>query len=149
MTHKQVISQFQNWFENRLNPEQKVKIERHLYECSECRTYYNRMRMLLLPPEKELFPGLQPDPYMATRIKAMNRKEVRWYQPMHWLKWTLIGAATSIAIFIGVEMGNSLYSVTQVDYGNEIAVTYYQAFSQNGIADQWQDIIKTKKDTDK
>lgn len=149
MTHKQVISQFQNWFEDRLNPEQRVQVERHLYECPECQTYYNRMGMLFQSPEKELFPELRPDPYMATRIKAMSRKNIRWYQPVHWLKWTLIGAATSIAIFIGVEMGNSLYSVTQADYGNEIAVTYYQAFSQNGIADQWQDVIKTKKDTDK
>ncbi len=149
MTHKQVISQFQDWFESRLKKEQRTKLEQHLEECSECRIYFERMSLLLRSPDKDVFPELQPDPFMATRIKAKSREKEHWYQPVHWLKWTLIGAATSVAILIGVEMGNSLYTVTQTDYGNEIAVTYYQAFSQNGIADQWQDVIKTKEDTNK
>lgn len=149
MTHKQVISQFQDWFEDRLKKEQKTKLERHLDECPECRMYFERMSLLLRAPDKDLFPELQPDPFMATRIKAMSRQKRHWFQPVHWLKWTLVGAATSLAILIGVEMGNSLYTITQADYGNEIVVTYYQAFSQNGIADQWQDVINSEKDTNK
>jgi len=151
MTHKQAISQFQNWFENRLSDEKRSQLEHHLDACKQCRAYYDRMMALLQRPDEDLFPELQPDPFMATRIKTISRdpEKAGRLHPIRWLKWTLVGAAASFAIIIGVEMGNSLYFVTQYSSGNEVAVTYSQAFNQNGIAEQWQDVIKKKEETNK
>ena len=151
MTHKQAISQFQDWFENRQSDEKRSQLEYHLDECPECQAYYDRMMSLLQRPDDDLFPELQPDPFMATRIKAIatDSGNTGRLHPIRWLKWTLVGAAASFAIIIGVEMGNSLYSVTQYSSGKEVAVTYYQACNQNGIADQWQDVIKNKEETKK
>lgn len=152
MKHKQVISQFQDWFEDRLSDEQRSQLQEHLEHCPECKSYFERMALLLQAPEDDLFPELQADPYMATRIKSQvkNKKAIHLHHPAQWLKWIFIGAATSMAILIGVEMGNSLYTVTQNSYTNdEIAVTYYKAFSQNEIADQWQEVINTKEDSKK
>jgi len=105
------------------------------------------MALLMQPPGDDTFPELEPDPYLATRVKAIAQKKAGVFKPVKWLKWTLVGAASSIAILLGVELGNGLYTETQTDTNTEIVATYYQAFSQEGIADQWQDVIQTKQDT--
>ncbi len=149
MSPKHVISQFQDWFEQRLQDDDLRLVDTHLEHCSKCRDYYSKMASLMETPDEEFFPELEPDPYLATRVKARAHKDARGFRPMHWLRWTLVGAASSIAILVGVELGNSLYTATQSDSGTEIVSTYYQAFSQQSIADQWQDVIQTNQENNK
>lgn len=149
MSQKHVISQFQDWFEQRLSDGDRRAVENHLDHCSKCRNYYSAMASLIEPPDQEFFPELEPDPFLSTRVKSIAQKESHSSIPMHWLRWTLVGAASSIAILLGVEMGNGLYNTTQPDTGTEIVSTYYQALSQQSIADQWQDVIQTNQDTNK
>jgi predicted anti-sigma-YlaC factor YlaD len=149
MSPKHVISQFQDWFEQHLQEDDLRMVETHLEHCSKCRDYYSKMASLVETPDEEFFPELEPDPYLATRVKAQALQNSRVFKPMHWLRWTLVGAVSSIAILVGVELGNSLYTATQSDSGTEIVSTYYQAFSQQSIADQWQDVIQTNQESNK
>lgn len=149
MSAKHVISQFQDWFEQSLQEDELRAIDTHLEHCSKCRDYYSKMASLIETPEEESFPELEPDPYLATRVRAMAHKEAHGFKALHWLRWTLVGAASSIAILVGVELGNSLYTATQTDTGTEIVSTYYEALSQQSIADQWQDVIQTNQDNSK
>lgn len=148
MSSKHVISQFLDWFEKRLPEDERMAVENHLEHCGKCRNYYSKMASLIQIPDKETFPVLEADPYLATRIKATAQKNTHKLRLSHWLRWVLVGAASSAAILLGVELGNGLYSATQSDTGTDVVTTsYYQAFSQTGIADQWQDVIQTNEDT--
>lgn len=149
MKNQHAISQFQDWFENRMSKQDRKELENHLEQCEECKRYFIKMSSLLEVPDKDSFPELHPDPFMATRIKAMAHKKSAGTRVKQWMKWTLVGAASSVAIFLGVELGNGLYTTTQNDYSTKIAATYYQAFNQNGIADQWKNVIDAKGDKKK
>ncbi len=147
MSSQHVISQFIDWFGERLPEGDRTAVEDHLEHCAKCRNYYSKMASLIQTPDKYTFPVLEADPYLATRVKAIAQKDAHSFQRSHWFRWVLVGAASSVAILLGVELGNGLYSATQADTGTEVATTYYQAFSPTGIADQWQDVIQTNQDT--
>lgn len=142
MSSKHVISQFQKWFENRLSQEARHKIDRHLGECGKCRAWFAKMESLLDSPGKLIFPTLEADPFLATRVRTMAERTSVPAGSRHWLRWALAGAASSLAVLLGVELGQGLYSATQSNAAQGIVTTYYQAFSQQGIDDQWQDVLQ-------
>ncbi len=58
------------YLEGRLNEEEKIAVEQHLSRCADCREFYQFIREVEYEAPVDIFPQLQADPYLPTRIKA-------------------------------------------------------------------------------
>ena len=145
--NEHIKSKFLEWSEGKLSDAEKDKIEHHLSECNECQTYFEAMNEIFKPDTESNFPVLEPDPFLPTRIKAIvkSEKEIVQHKPaVSYLRWLFVTLASSVAIFIGVMLGQGLYNSKQSSQNNQSVVSaYYQVYSQEGLSDNFESTLST------
>ncbi|UCG53019.1 MAG: zf-HC2 domain-containing protein, partial [Candidatus Latescibacterota bacterium] len=137
------ITSYQAWDEDRLNAEERRRVQQHLGECVECRRYFETMSVLLEKTDSSLLPRIEPDPFLPTRIRAMD-KATRTPIPRCFIAWariSLVSVMIMIALSAGIYLGRGLATATRSNGETEIASAYYEAFSQSGFAAVWGDVV--------
>ncbi len=95
---------------------------------------------------RALLPRLEPDAFLPTKIRALSddrraratgMKRPGW----GWLRLSLASAAFAIAVAAGVFLGTGLSTASYANGESEIVEAYYEAFSQSGFADEWENVI--------
>ncbi len=91
---------FFSWWEERLPPREKEKIDRHLQECRVCREYFEQMKALLDPPEASHLPTLPIQPWEKTRLFSRLESEQptspygqaleKWKDSLAWVAISLL-----------------------------------------------------------
>ncbi|MGD9899684.1 MAG: zf-HC2 domain-containing protein [Calditrichaceae bacterium] len=143
---------FQDWLEQRLSEIRKQEIEDHLKNCESCSHYFVTMSELIQRPAVKNIPVLQPDPYLPMRVEALAREKRTGENNGlrgRFIHWGLNGALAAAAIWIGVFLGAGLTDTNgSTTNESEIALAYYEAFSQNNIADQFEAAIQSNQGED-
>ncbi|MGD9486390.1 MAG: hypothetical protein AB7W47_00060 [Calditrichaceae bacterium] len=143
---------FQDWLEQNLSEIRKREIESHIKKCESCGHYFMTMSALLQRPASKDIPVLTPDPYLPARVKALTReKRSRLENGLRGriIHWGLNGALAAAAIWIGIFLGTGLTDTTgSTTDESDIALAYYEAFSPNNIADQFESVIQTNQGDD-
>lgn len=140
---------FLDWFEDdRLNARQRKEIERHLQSCRDCREYYRKMsRALSGEIDWSVFPRLEPDPFLPTRIRAAAEK-TPGKRSWHWrsvVQWSFSTLMLVAGIIIGIYLGKGL--AIQKQYSEtDIVSAYYQAFAQQSYAENWEHVLEQQED---
>jgi predicted anti-sigma-YlaC factor YlaD len=147
---------FQAWTEERLDREAQRLIEIHLEDCAECRAYFERMSQLLEKPEESDLPRLEPDPFLPGRIRGLAEKSSEtahadWparlglMRPVGWLRLSYYGFLFAVAVAAGVYFGQSAAARGLMGNGDgQLLTGYYEAFSQSGFADDWEQLLDTE-----
>jgi predicted anti-sigma-YlaC factor YlaD len=153
MAHRNIISQYLAWTEGSLSAGERRKIEQHLHECNECRSYYEKLSRLLERPAPAPVPGLRADPYLPARIRASAasararastasaraRDDAR--RGLGWTRVAFSGAAFLLALVAGVYLGKGI----STDFGENdeayVAQAYYEAFSPSDFSKGWASIV--------
>lgn len=144
MDHEWIIASYLAWDEDRLDPAERRKIQRHLEECTNCRAYFEKMSLLLDTLDPSLLPALEPEPYLPTRIRALaDRKGTTGLRrAVAWARVSLATFAVVVAAFSGVYLGASLTTAQSSVDDSEIIGAYYEAFSPSEFMDGWEDLFE-------
>ncbi len=112
-----------------------------------------RLTRLLQSAGPESIPTLEPDPYLAARIRAMKRDIVAGRRARRrWLPVSLGTAALAVALLVGsyigyttgTAMANAHASEATMETAQaETAATLWDAFSQAGFADELESLDST------
>jgi predicted anti-sigma-YlaC factor YlaD len=139
MTH--VKKHFQAWSEGKLDSEAREGVERHIEACVECRGYFSRMSAFLEKPHAGDLPRLEPDPFLPTRLRAggSNRRRAVTGWP-RWLQASFAGVALVAAVAAGIYLGAGA-AREPVNGETQLLTGYYEALSQSGIGDNWDQIM--------
>ncbi|UCH83722.1 MAG: zf-HC2 domain-containing protein, partial [Candidatus Latescibacterota bacterium] len=171
------ISFYQAWDEKRLNPEERRIVQQHLADCRSCRDYYDKMSALLNASDPSLLPSLEADPFLPTRIRALaedsaaaaarttatgaeqtaaigggpNDGVARATYPkvIPWLRVSLAGALTAIAVAAGIFLGKGLAATPGANSDSAIVTAYYDAVAQTGFVGDWGDVIEEEEEEQK
>lgn len=131
--HPDIRSQLLPWIEQKLDAQERSLIDRHLEECEPCRTYFETVSAVLLDVQE--IPGtvLVPDPYLASRIKAIAHGAPVNVRPgfLTMLAWGWRTAAFVLAVLLGVYIGEKL-SVQQTPSSNTAVITSYSLYLGDG-----------------
>lgn len=140
---------FQDWLEQRLTESRKSEIESHLKKCESCSHYFMTMSELMQRPVQKDIPVLKSDPYLPVRVEALaGERRAQWDKSLRGkvVHWTLNGALAATAVWFGIFLGTGLTNTTgSVTDESDIAIAYYEAFSQSNIADQFETAIHTNQ----
>jgi predicted anti-sigma-YlaC factor YlaD len=122
------------------------ELEEHLRECSSCREYFDTLSAILLP--KASFQGrLVPDPYLPTRIRARAMESAS--APVSGkdmvVRWSLRTVLFSVAIVVGIYMGEKLSYQPSVVTDQHIISEYSDYFGGSGIGERWQSVALTSE----
>ena len=129
---------FQDWIENNLDEDSKVKVAEHQNECSVCRIYYQRLKSVLEPVDIIEKPELTPDPFLPVKIeKLIQSKETKSTAFVPALRWSFASVAIFFACLIGITLGSGIAVTEDEEYTTEVFYNYYEAFSQSGIGETW------------
>jgi predicted anti-sigma-YlaC factor YlaD len=137
---------FLSWFEADLSQPLAQELEEHLKECSSCREYFNALSATLLP--KASLPGrLVPDPYLPTRIRAQATESASAsVSGMDMIvRWSMRTVLFSVAIVVGIYMGEKLSYQPSVVTDQHIIFEYSDYFGGSGIGDRWQSVALTSE----
>jgi predicted anti-sigma-YlaC factor YlaD len=143
MKHARIKRSYLDWIEGNLGEEERRKIERHIRECDLCRSYYEKMSRILEKTDPALLPHLAPEPFSATRIRAIAapRRERRSGTRAAWARRSLAAMALLVAVTAGVYLGRGLSSNGGLAEETELAEAYYEAFSPTDIAGGWAGVM--------
>ena len=145
MKHEHVIRSYQALEEGMLNPEERREIQRHLKECTECRTFFEKMSLLLDARDPSLLPTLEPDPFLPTRIRALQESRPAtggFRRAVGWARLSLASLAVLAAALSGVYLGAGLSTASRSVDDSEIIGAYYEAFSPTEFASGWEDLFE-------
>jgi len=146
---KHVKKYFVDWQDGKLAHNKMNTIANHLKECAECRNYFDKMNELLLIPDKQILQVLQKDPYLPTKIKAnleSNKKRNQNLRGLKFIRFAFNSFLLIIAVSIGIYLGSNLSNQDSEYEEVDLAATYYQAFSQQNIADSYKEIIESEQE---
>jgi len=143
---KHIAKHFQAWSEGRLDGEAQRLIEIHLAECAECRMYFERMSSLLEKSMASHLPRLEPDPFLPGRIRGLAEKSSTpaprgLIRPLGWLRLSYYTILFAAAVAGGVYVGQSAAAGSAGDGDDQLLTGYYEAFSQSGFADDWEQLV--------
>ncbi|MCK5572438.1 MAG: hypothetical protein KAJ12_06740 [Bacteroidetes bacterium] len=145
MKSAHVTDLFVDWKEGRLSGKRQAHVESHLQRCDQCRRSYNEARLLFDSTTLQILPRLSPDPYLPARIRALvehghrrDEKRVPRYQ------WALTSIGIAAAIWLGIQLGAGLSEDPDSVSDTELASAYYQAFSQEEPAEEWEQAAPTE-----
>ena len=149
---KHIAKHFQAWSEGRLDGEAQRLIETHLEECAECRMYFERMSSLLEKSTASDLPRLEPDPFLPGRIRGLAEKSsttahADWparlglIRPLGWLRLSYYAVLFAAAVAGGVYVGQGAAAWSSGDGDDQLLTGYYEAFSQSGFADDWEQLV--------
>ena len=150
MKHRRVIDQFLAWTDSRTGDTERQEIQRHLDGCDDCRRYYEKLSRLMEGVGSDALPHLEPDPFLPARIRAhaeASDRTIRGRQRPAFgrLAVSLLGAGVVVAAAAGMLIGSGLSS--RVSAGEEtqaIINGYYEAFSQDEFAQDWETVLVTE-----
>ena len=131
-----VTKLFLAWHEETISEQHRTEVSIHLEQCSNCRTYFEKMSAVFDDPSLLQVPGLQANPHLPARILALRaaRREQRMF-PI--VRWSLTGVGTVIAVLIGIYLGSGLTRTqTTSQSGSELS-EYHDVIAQHGLIDQW------------
>lgn len=150
---KHIKSKFLEWSGGSLPEMEMNEIEQHLSVCSDCKKYFDLMNDLISPDAKNNLKELEPDPFLHTRIKAIaddGKKDFSSKPAISFLRLVFITLVSSLAIFLGIMLGQGLYNSKQnFNSSNSIVSAYNQVYSQEGISDYFESIISTGQENKK
>ena len=147
MEHRTVKKKYQDWSEDRLAAEERHDVQKHIDGCDECRAYYDKMFLLVEKTDPAFLPHLTPDPYLATRIRALaggRRPVADRRRALGWLRLSAAGAALVAAAMAGVFLGRGIGAAENAAGTAEaadIAEAYYEAFSPSDFSGVWETVI--------
>jgi predicted anti-sigma-YlaC factor YlaD len=151
--NKHIKSKFLEWSEGSLSKGEMIEIEQHLSGCSDCKKYFDLMIKLVSPDTKNNLKELEPDPFLPTRIKAIvdtEKKDFSSKPVMTYLRWFFITLVSSLAIFLGIMLGQGLYNSKQnYNSSSSIVSDYYQVYSQEGLSNNFESVISTGQENKK
>lgn len=112
MNCKNIRNNFLSFLENELPEEQRVQMEKHLKNCSDCSRLLEEFSQLWGALESR--EKIQPSPYFWTRLKQRvieyeeGRKSVlRWLEGLvRWARPAVAVFVLLICIFLGYSLGN-------------------------------------------
>ena len=143
---KHIAKHFQDWSEGRLDGEAQRLIETHLEECAECRMYFERMSSLLERSTASDLPRLEPDPFLPGRIRGLAEESSTpaprgLLRPLGWLRLSYYAILFAAAVAGGVYVGQGAAAWSSGDGDDQLLTGYYEAFSQSGFADDWEQLV--------
>lgn len=149
MKRVHVKKQFLNWWEAKLSPAEKEKLEAHLGECGQCREYFQRMRILLEDVQVHALPHLQSDPYLPARVRALaendgsatNSGGKRAYPAK--IRIAFATATLLAALFFGIFLGKGMAAVAGESSESELINAYSEIISQSSWVEQWDTSVMT------
>jgi predicted anti-sigma-YlaC factor YlaD len=143
-----VKKHYQAWSEGRLDGEAQRLTEAHLEDCAECRAYFERMSQLLERPSEDDLPRLAPDPFLPGRIRALAGKtsaaHPRGVRALGWLRLCYYAFLFAVAVVGGVYVGQGAATRGAENGDNQLLSGYYEAFSQSGFAEDWEQLVDTE-----
>jgi predicted anti-sigma-YlaC factor YlaD len=147
MKHKHVRKLFLEWFEGRLNSVKKIRIEKHLMQCSNCRVYYRRLSEIIDVVDLSDFKILEPDPYLPTRIPSTMKENK--YPILPWDLSCLLHRIVATIILIiclgfGVFIGTRFGETSLEDNDIRIVDAYYQVLMQESVSDNWASLLEVE-----
>jgi len=144
MEHKTAKDKCLAWIEGGLSVEERRIVQQHLGECVECRTYFEKVSLLVERPHPTLLPHLTPDPVLPSRVRALaeERSAGRGRRgAMGWVRVSVASAMLVLAAAAGIYLGNGLYTNARSGEETELAEAYYEAFSPSDFAGVWEDLL--------
>jgi predicted anti-sigma-YlaC factor YlaD len=162
MTAKHVINDFQAWSDGRVNEKQRLAIERHLEECTDCRAYFENMSLFLDQMDPASLPRLQPDPFLPARIRAISVKDKdaardpapasarpARRRPFGWAALTAMAVLIVMAIWVGAYVGERLSVMSLAASQSEaeaLVGSFYDEFSRTGFTSSWEAILENNEE---
>jgi anti-sigma factor RsiW len=149
MKHRRIIDRFVDWSEGRIAEAERLEIQLHLDQCHDCRRYFEKMTVLMEGVGDDALPHLDPDPFLSVRIRANETAGRAGRRPVFGrLAASIMGAAVVAAAAAGILIGAGLSSrVSAREETQAIVDGYYNAFAQDEIPQQWEDVL-TAEDKD-
>ena len=142
--HERTRNQFLLWFEQRLAPDKRMKVERHLLDCIACRAWFEASTELLGTPSVHAR-TLEPDPFLPTRIRALAERDGQrthaGFRPA--VRWAAGTVAVAAALLIGVYLGDGITRTQSTITDQEIVDQYARSVAMAGINDRWQSVAET------
>jgi predicted anti-sigma-YlaC factor YlaD len=152
MKHRHVIKRYLDWRENRVDDEVRLEIESHLADCVDCRRYFDKMTELMEGIGPDALPHLEPDPFLPARIRARADAGAPGPAPLPRpafgrLAASLLGVAVVAAAVAGTLIGSGLSSRAIASEETQAIVSgYYEAFSQDEFAQQWETVLEPEEE---
>jgi anti-sigma factor RsiW len=84
--------------DNRLEPEEKTRLQTHLEKCPSCQRKDSEHRMILSLVRPHTVPA--PLPYFRERLLAKLKEEAKAAPGLLWVKWAHRAVAFSLAAFL-------------------------------------------------
>ena len=152
MNGEHVKRSFLDWLDERADANKRGFIERHLQSCDDCRSYYEKMSVMMEPPQFSAPIVLEPDPFLPTRIRALveergNALEAHMRPRM--IQWSLATLGLTLAIGIGIFFGKGLSDPSKQQESVNVIDSYFEGFSQHSFADHWEGIFNTTQKENK
>jgi len=152
MKHRHVIKRFLDWSENRAGEQARLEIQRHLDGCDDCRRYFEKMTKLMEGVGPAALPHLEPDPFLPARIRARaeakDNGRVTLPRPVIGrLAASLLGVSVVAAAVAGTLIGSGLSSRAIAGEETQAILNgYYEAFSQDQFAQEWETLLESEEE---
>lgn len=139
---KNVEKHLAGWVNGTLDASTKREVDEALRNDPELAARFHAMSELLNGPARSPLPELEPDPFLAGRIKAQRAPRI---QPQGWRQLSLSGAMLAVAITMGVFLGKGLAEQDYPDYISETDLEVYsEVFTQDVLGSSWNEDISTE-----
>jgi|GEM_PF-5869191 len=139
---KNVEKHLADWVNGTLDASTKREVDEALRKDPELAARFHAMAELLNNPAPPPLPELEPDPFLAGRIKAQKAPRL---QPQGWRQLSLSGAMLAIAITMGVFLGKGIAEQENSVYTSETELEVYSdVFSQDVLGDSWNEDFSTE-----
>jgi predicted anti-sigma-YlaC factor YlaD len=154
MKHRHVIGQFLEWTDNRTGDKERLEIQRHLGECDDCRRYFEKMNRLMEGVGSDALSHLEPDPFLPARIRANAEAAAagstapgRKRPAFGRLAVSVLSAGVVVAAAVGIVIGNGLSSRVSANEETQAIINgYYEAFSQDEFAQEWETVLVAEEE---
>ena len=125
-----------------LDASTKLEVDNALRDDPELAARFHAMAELLNSPAPSPLPELEPDPFLAGRIKAQKATRI---QPQGWRQLSFSGAMLAVAITMGVFLGKGIAEQENTFYNSESELEVYSdVFSQDVLGDSWNEDFSTE-----
>ncbi len=147
MTGIHLKNDFLDWWEDRLSPRKKEKIERHLQDCSACREYFQRMSAFFAPPDRTIVPSLPVQPWEKTRFTALLESQQKissggafhqkWKGALAWL------AISFLALLSGFWLSQNLSSKASFNPEALAFTESFQSVNETSFDEMFEQLVSS------